>query len=319
MSTVRTTTATGFTAFHTAADPSGFGEWLNRLLSCARDADGFVTARESVRDTPQFDWALAVTFHTEDLLHQWLDSAERLAVLRDGRALGYWQRTPDLVVVDGESPPEGIGVFGYTVAAGKDAEFHAAQATIATRTARFSGFEGTAVFPPDASGEWMSVVRFRRTHQLSKWIRSQERVEALRPVTVNLTRDFSAVTAPFGSTVRTDNGRTTVTPYWKSAMLVLLVLYPTVMLLTRFFVPVLADLGSPPWLSMWLGQVASVAALQWLLVPLASRGLRHWLDPVDGARLPISLAGAVLVISLYGATLLLFATVPELQYWDYGS
>jgi hypothetical protein len=31
---------------------------------------------------------------------------------------------------------------------------------------------------------------------------------------------------------------------------------------------------------MWLSEVASVSALQWLLMPFAANRMRRWLDPV---------------------------------------
>ncbi len=66
-------------------------------------------------------------------------------------------------------------------------------------------------------------------------------------------------------------------------MLILLVLYPTVMLLSRFMGPVLDGAGAPPpWLAMWLSQVVSVAVLQWALMPWVGRWFRRWLDPIDG-------------------------------------
>ena len=66
-------------------------------------------------------------------------------------------------------------------------------------------------------------------------------------------------------------------------MLVLLVLYPTVMTLSRFLGPVLDDLGAEPWLSMWLSQIVSVGLMTWFLMPLVTGWFRRWLDPVDGA------------------------------------
>jgi hypothetical protein len=69
---------------------------------------------------------------------------------------------------------------------------------------------------------------------------------------------------------------------------------------------------------MWLSEVASVSALQWLLMPFAARRMRRWLDPVDGAGWFVSLRGALVVAAVYAVTLAIFATVTWLQYWDYG-
>ncbi|HNM95270.1 MAG TPA: antibiotic biosynthesis monooxygenase, partial [Mycobacterium sp.] len=156
--------------------------------------------------------------------------------------------------------------------------------------------------------------------QLSAWLRSPERDAALSGLRLSLSREFSLVssTTAFGTTVRTENGRTAITPRWKTAMLILLVLYPTVMLLSRFLGPVIDRLGAEPWLAMWVSQVVSVATLQWALMPWAGGWFRRWLDPVDGAGARTSALGAAAVIAGYAVTLTVFATVQWLQYWDYG-
>ena len=163
------------------------------------------------------------------------------------------------------------------------------------------------------------MLRFRTERQLATWLGSPERIEALGALRRSLSREFSLVssTMAFGATVRTENGRTAVTPKWKTAMLILLVLYPTVMLLSRFLGPVLNHAGAPPWLAMWLSQVVSVAALQWVLMPWAGRRFHLWLDPVDGAGTRTSALGAAVLAAGYLLTLVLFAAVQWLQYWDY--
>ena len=133
----------------------------------------------------------------------------------------------------------------------------------------------------------------------------------------SLARDFSvfAQTTPLGTTVRRVNGKTAMTPSWKTAMLLLMVLYPMVMLQSKFVAPVIGKLGAEPWLSVWLGQLVSVALMQWWLMPTVSSWCRRWLDPIDGAGLRISLRGAAVAVVVYLASLTVFATVGWLQYW----
>ena len=100
-----------------------------------------------------------------------------------------------------------------------------------------------------------------------------------------------------------------MTPSWKTAMLLLMVLYPMVMLQSKFVAPVIGKLGAQPWLSVWLSQVVSVALMQWWLMPTVSSWCRRWLDPVDGAGLRISLRGAAVAVIVYAASLTVFATV----------
>ncbi|CAN5736887.1 antibiotic biosynthesis monooxygenase [soil metagenome] len=311
--------ATATTVFHPVHDGAGFDTWLAALVASAGAADGFVAVAASVHDQPGFDWALAVTFRSEDALHTWLDSPERAQVLVEGEGRGFWRSTTDVVIVDGSEPPPGVSAFQHSVVTGREADFHTTQAELSQASAEFPGYEGTALFPPGAGDEWLSVVRFRTPGQLSEWLYSAQRRAVLGELRSSLAGEFARVssTTPFATTVRTENGRTLMTPDWKSAMVVLLVLYPTVMILSRFLGPVLDGWGAQPWLSLWVSNVISVSALQWWLMPSISRPFRRWLDPVDGAGVRVSLIGAGVIVAGYVLTLVVFATVKWLQYWDF--
>jgi uncharacterized protein len=312
--------ATAVTIFHPAADPDGFDRWLSDLRASARSADGFVSSSVSVHDG-DLDWAMAVTFSGETPLHRWLDSPQRQAVLKGGQSQGYWCRTTDLILGDGIDAPPGVSAFRHSVAAGKEREFRQIQHRLARASSTFPGCEGTVLLPPEHGGEWLSMLRFRTAEQLAAWLRSGERDEVLPGLRSSLTQGFAAVssTTPFATTVRVQDGRTLMTPNWKSAMLVLLVLYPTVMVLSRFFGPILDHLGAEPWLALWVSQIVSVSALQWWLMPTVTRPFRNWLDPVDGAAARISAVGAAVVVAGYAVTLAVFASVKWLQFWDYAN
>lgn len=310
-------TATAITILHRPDEQDGFEAWVDRLR--ARTADGFLESTVSVYDDPRLDCAVAVTFRTEDQLDGWLDGADRAEVLGEGARNGFRTAATDLVVVDGESPPPGLAVFRHPVATGRDADFAAAQGELTAVSSTFAGYEGTVVFPPGVSGEWTSMIRFRTQRSLRAWLDSGERRASLPGLRSTLKRDFSMTseTTPFGTTVRIEDGKAELTPSWKSAMLVLMVLYPTVMLLSRFLGPQLDRLGAEPWLAMWLSEVASVSMLQWVLMPFAARRMRRWLDPVDGAGVVESLRGAGVVVAVYAVTLTVFASITWLQFWDY--
>lgn len=303
--------AAAITIFHPPSDPDRFGQWLARYLASAHQSNGYVSARESVQASTQLDWAVEVSFRDAHSLDAWLDGTQRAAILRAGEAEGWWRRSADLVLGHDEPPPENSGVFLHSVAPGKEAEFVAAQRDLTLTSSAFTGYEGTAVFPADSDGQWMSVLRFRAPGQLAAWMRSQERQEALPRLRGELTRDFAELprSAPFGSTVRFDHGQTRITPAWKTAMLVLLCLYPTAMVLTKFLSPALDHLGFTQSLSFFVGNVVSIVALQWILVPAVSRPFRRWLDPIDGSSARTSLAGATVIVAGYLVLLGLFAVM----------
>ncbi|WP_156661602.1 antibiotic biosynthesis monooxygenase [Mycobacterium sp. 852002-51163_SCH5372311] len=300
--------ATAITIFHPPSDPQRFDRWVTGYLASARHCIGHVSARRSVQGSGQLDWAVEVSFESADQLDAWLDSDDRQALLSDGQAQGCWRSAADLILARGELPPANTGVFLHSVTPEKEAEFVSAQSDLTTVSSGFPGYEGTALFPADSSGQWMSVLRFRTAGQLTGWIRSRERREALPRLRRELTRDFAELSrsAPFGSTVRVADGQTRITPAWKTAMLVVLCLYPTVILLSKSLAPALSHAGVGQALAVFIGNVISVALLQWVLVPAASLPFRRWLDPIDGELARISVAGAVALVVAYAALVLIF-------------
>jgi uncharacterized protein len=310
--------ATVVTIFHPSDDPADFTSWAGELRDSAPEATDF---RISVLGDPHLDWGIAITFADEHILHRWLDSDAHQRLLNDGRQRGILCATSDMVIAKDSGVPAGVALFRHSVAHDRADEFVAAEARLAEVSARFSGFEGVCTFAAPSGGEAVAVLRYRTEHQLATWLESPERLAGLGPLRSSLTREFSRVssTTTFGSTVRTENGHTAVTPDWKTAMLILLVLYPTVMLLSRFLGPIIDAVGAPPWLSMWVSQVVSVVALQWVLMPWAGRWFRRWLDPIDGAGARISILGAGVLVIGYLVTLTVFALVHWLQYWDYSN
>ena len=312
--------ATAVTIIHRPVDPAAFDAFQAALRNSGKTAADFVESVVSIHDDSRLDLAIAATFRTETALNAWLDGESRVAVLADGASRGIRRASSDLVIIEGELTPPGVAVFRHDVAPGMDAEFTAAQGELTSASSQFTGYEGTVVFPQLSGGQWMSLIRFRTERLLSEWMKSPLRDEALSSLRSTLTRDFSTAshTTPFGTTVRIEKGRAEFTPNWKSAMLVLMVLYPTVMLLSRFLGPILDHLGAEPWLALWLSQVVSVSALQWVLMPFAARRMRTWLDPVDGDVLGVNLRGTAFVVAVYVVTLAIFASVTWLQYWDYG-
>lgn len=261
----------------------------------------------------------AATFPTADAASAWLASAGHAALVDAARRDGVLRSRAEVLVATGEAPPPGVALFDHPVRTGGDAAFLATQRALLDRAERFAGHDGAVLVAPDDEVGWTSVVLFRTDEQLAAWLGSAERDEVLPGLRRTLAgRDFHAVTrsAGFGSVVTVDGAGTRVTPEWKTAMLVLLVLYPTVMLLSRFLGPVLDTAGAPPWLAMWVSQIVSVAAMTYALVPGAVALFRRWLTP--GALARTNALGAAVVLACYAATLAVFATVTWLQFWDFG-
>jgi antibiotic biosynthesis monooxygenase (ABM) superfamily enzyme len=131
--------------------------------------------------------------------------------------------------------------------------------------------------------DWVAVTRFATEHDLEAWLGSPARRDLLREG--ESFRDFriQRVTTSFGSWFSTgDAVAAAPSPSWKTALSVLVGLYPTVVLLT-LGISALWPTG-PLWASLLVGNVASVALLTWVVMPSVTRALGFWLEPAPVAR-----------------------------------
>ncbi len=296
--------------------------WQNNLDSLAAKQPGFVESVATTPDPDQDDWAAAVTFSSERKLRSWLNSPERADMLAEGDRLGVIESAPPIVLVEGERPPSGVGVFMHEVEPQHVDEFVEVEQDLRDAGRRFPGHQGGVLLPPGkVRNLWISIVRFESDQDLTHWLTSRDRSHLLPRLRSTLDHDFEQFTrsTPFGSIVRFQGDQASVTPQWKVAMVLLLVLYPTVMILSRFLNPILDGLGATPGIDLWIGQICSTALLTWLLMPLATRAFRRWLDPIDGASLRVTLIGVLILLLLYAATLIIFSSIRWLQFWDYSS
>jgi antibiotic biosynthesis monooxygenase (ABM) superfamily enzyme len=80
-------------------------------------------------------------------------------------------------------------------------------------------------------------------------------------------------------------------------MVVLLTLFPVAMLELLCLSPLLRSLN--PAIATFIGNLLSVAALKWLLVPWANRAFARWLRPTPGDSPRREAAEVALIIGLY--------------------
>ncbi|MBA4024993.1 MAG: antibiotic biosynthesis monooxygenase [Gordonia sp.] len=310
--------ATVLVTFH-PAPPADFVAWVEEVSTAVATQPGFV----HVAAAEHLQQAISLSFTEEEALQTWLDSPGWSALLASGVRSGIRREFSDLVIVDGEEPPMGVGVFVHRVEPANLSGFVSAQRKLMSLSAVAPGFEYSVLIGPRLAEpgieEWTAVVKFRNDSLLAGWRESPARAGVLGELRSNLEQDFSESfeTNSFGSIVRVTDGKSASTPEWKVGMMVLLVLYPTVMILSRFIGPSFDDWGAEPWLSMWMSQILSVSLLTYLLMPAATWVFAFWLDPERGSSAKVSVIGAVVVAVLYAATLAIFASVRWLQFWDY--
>lgn len=88
-------------------------------------------------------------------------------------------------------------------------------------------------------------------------------------------------------------------PDWKTAMLVLLGLFPIVMIELRFLSPMLTSFGLHASLATFIGNALSVAATSFIAMPLFVRWFGWWLFPADTLTWPATSKGVAVLLFLF--------------------
>jgi antibiotic biosynthesis monooxygenase (ABM) superfamily enzyme len=133
--------------------------------------------------------------------------------------------------------------------------------------------------PPGHGGNhWITLLRFASAEQLNAWLAAPERAAMLEEARAFVeSEELLRLATSFPGWVRIDPETGQGPPDWKTALLVLLGLYPIVALELLYLNPLLA--GLVPALAIFIGNVLSVAATSFLTMPALVRAFDWWLFP----------------------------------------
>lgn len=283
--------------------------WEAQINDRCRTFPGF-EGIEVVPPVPgvQDDYVVIYRFDSFPHLDAWLRSDTRRTLVAQSQSLFEGDARQHVVAGRGATRVSGL-VVSTRVKPGMEQEHRAWQKRINAEAARFPGFLGNEVFPPipGMQEEWVVVVRFDSAEHLQGWLVSDVRKrlldEAARLWDESRVESFSgAFPGWFGAGA---TGPTTgLPPDWKQAMIVLLVLYPIVMLLGRVLSPWLAS--QPLAVSMFIGNLVSVALLTWLFLPWTNRAFGFWLTPTGTRGRLVELRGIAIIVAGYVLAIAVF-------------
>jgi antibiotic biosynthesis monooxygenase (ABM) superfamily enzyme len=172
----------------------------------------------------------------------------------------------------------------------------------------FAGYRATDVYPP-ANGqqqEWVIVIHFDSDVALQQWLSSPARAEWVGKLRAR-SPDFELRAMPgglgawFAGLSRDPDA---APPAWKMVATVVLGLFPIVMLLQVFTAPYTPRLGFA--LSMLVGNIISVAILQWAVMPVLTRLLGPWLKANSQEQRAFTAGGLVGILLVLAGLVLLF-------------
>lgn len=269
-----------------------FRAWQEELNRAVASFVGFLGTEVMEPADDGGEWTIIYRFDSVLSLESWLTSPARQQRLERGAGL-FSAPLQQRVVLDKHDEDLVTVVVTHHVHGGREEEFRAFQRTMTDAERAFPGFRGADLFPPvpPVQSDWTAMYRFDSATHLDAWLQSPRRAELLAANEEFQDFDLHRVSSSFGSWFsvsdqRTDDGGPAK---WKTALSVLVGLYPTVVLLTVC----ISELwpGADLWWSLLLGNVLSVSLLTWVVMPVVTRALRFWLEP--DPRAPLARLGAV--------------------------
>jgi antibiotic biosynthesis monooxygenase (ABM) superfamily enzyme len=174
-------------------------------------------------------------------------------------------------------------------------------ARIGAAQARYPGYCGMFVQPPDEKGGmWTTIIRFKSAPQLEAWMNAPERKSLLQESKAFIENEqLTRLATAFPGWVPVDPVTGKGPPNWKTAMLVLLGLFPVVMLELRFLNPRLSALGLHASLATFIGNSLSVAATSFITMPLFVRWFGWWLFPAEASTWRVTSKGVAILVVLF--------------------
>jgi hypothetical protein len=277
-----------------------FTAWQAKALTRAAGSEGFLNSEIAPGSADATLWTVTLRFRDAQSLDAWRQSQTWRDLIDAAQSFLADKSSIEVEVKDAGAEGGVIEVIVTKVKSGKEQAYRQWETRIQQAQSKFPGYLGSYVQPP-ITGElgWTTLMRFESAKQLDTWLKSKERAALLREAQplidyAHLQRMDSSFPGWFPTDPSTGKGP----PNWKAAMLVLLGLFPIVMLEARFLSPRTASLN--PSLSMFIGNVLSVAATTWLTMPLFIRALGWWLFPQsEESKFRTDVAGAALLIALF--------------------
>ena len=288
-----------------------FAKFQATISAAVAEQPGFIEQSVLPPDPPtQVDWVILQRFVTPDDAVAWLRSDRRRALLTEIQPVLAGLDDVHLVrdAGTGALPSPVAAVITTRVRPGCEEEYRAWERRIAAAQASYPGFQGYRFEPPipGVQENYVAILRFESEETLKGWMDSPERHGLLEQAKA-LTDDVHARIVRSGFSQWCPDAHAQA-PAWKMNMIVLLLLYPVVFLFGLWVhTPILMHgMGLPFWLALFIGNVASVIILNYL-VPWVSAGFRWWLSPAPKRSTRNDWAGAGLIVGLYCLLMLVFS------------
>lgn len=260
---------------------SAFAAWKGRHDEVVAKFPGFISSDVMPPDEHSDMWTIVLNFKSSAELNEWQQSKERAALtgellpLVNGGNLGEAMKKE---APDSKQPATNVTqVILSQVKPGMEDAYQEWSTRIQQAQSQYPGYRGTYVQPPTASdGHWTTLLRFDTTEHLERWLAAPERAKLLQESkTFIANEELMRLATAFPGWVPINPLTGKGPPDWKTALLVLLGLYPIVMIELRFLNPLLRGFNSS--LATFIGNTLSVAGTTFITMPIFIRAFVWWL------------------------------------------
>lgn len=227
------------------------------------------------------EWTILLNFQTSDLLLKWQKSEERASLIAKVLPLVEGGNLGQMMPEDNSEQQPGTTVTQVILSKikpGMDDAYREWSVRIQQAQAMYPGYRGTYIQPPGSgsAGHWTTMLRYDTSVHLDAWLAAPERAALLKESKAFIDdEELMRLGTSFPGWVPINPATGKGPPDWKTAILVLLGLYPTVVLELRYLNPHLTHLN--PSLATFIGNVGSVAITSFITMPLCVRWFRWWL------------------------------------------
>ena len=263
-----------------AGKNSEFVAWKARHDTVIAKFPGCVSSDMMPGANGSNEWRIVINFRSADDLTAWQESREHAEIVAEGVPLferGDFREVAQM----GESAAQPTGdvteVIFSRIKRGMEDAYREWATRIEAAQARYPGYRGMFLQPPDENGGmWTTIIRFKTAPQLEAWMNAPERKTLLQESKAFIEHEqLTRLATAFPGWVPVDPITGKGPPDWKTALLVLLGLFPIVVIELRFLNPLLRGLNSS--LATFIGNAISVAATSFITMPLFVRVFGWWL------------------------------------------
>lgn len=249
------------------------------------------------------EWTIMLNFATHEDAVAWQKSPDRTNVISAGVPIFDGGTIGEVIDSNAAHRPDTnvTEVIFSKIKSGKEDDYRKWAARMQAAQAKSPGYKGMYFQPAsEPGGIWTTIIRFDTAAHLEEWMASPSRKEMLSESSDFVEHEqLTRLATSFPGWVPVDPMTGEGPPNWKTAMLVLLGLFPIVMLELRFLNPIFASWGWNSSFATFIGNAVSVALTSFATMPLFVAWFGWWLFGKTAKTAAVTWGGAAFILVLF--------------------